>query len=362
MARLVPLHLNAYAELAHWLRDTLARLPEAKPPVWQNFLTHSNLDEGGARHAIAIDADPVLFVEEMPSAIYGKFDPKSKNVVRIASHLVTPLKATPGDASVLQRLEATVLHELVHWAWRERSEPEEMGDAFERVAYGSPSTLEPALLRTQIPRELGGLSKRYESRGSAAAIGRDNTGGWSYGTYQIASRTGTLRAFLDYLARTEPYRAFGTSLLLAGGEAAALRGDAQFVQTWKQLADDDDFSRAQHDFIQATHYEPYLRAVRAATAMALDLTNRSHALKDVAWSVSVQHGAGATGLLVRPWTALAPADRNDDYKLIQGIYADRMRVDVHFKNSTAQVRSSVLNRFEREREDALAMLASERIA
>lgn len=362
MARLLPLHMTAYVELASWLRDTLARLPETKPPVWQAFLTHSELDDGAARRATAIDAEPILFVEEMPGAIHGKFDPKSKNVVRIATHLVKPLKTAPGDADVLQRVESTVLHELVHWAWRDRREPREMGDAFEREAYGAHSTLEPALLRTQILRELGGLSKRYESRGSPAAIARDSTGGWSYGTYQIASKTGTLRAFLEYLGRTEPYRRFGTGLSLAGGEPAALRGDAQFVQTWKHFAEDEAFSRAQHDFIQASHFEPYVRNVRQQTAAALDIARRSHALKDVAWSVSVQHGAGATGLFVRPWTALLPTDRHDDYKLIQAIYADRMRVDVHFKKSTPQVRASVLRRFEQEREDALAILANEGIA
>jgi hypothetical protein len=49
-------------------------------------------------------------------------------------------------------------------------------------------------------QELGFLSERFEaSSAGSLAIGYDSTGGTSYGKYQIASKTGTMTAFLNFL-------------------------------------------------------------------------------------------------------------------------------------------------------------------
>ena len=52
---------------------------------------------------------------------------------------------------------------------------------------------------------MGRLSARFESGGDGiAAIGYDRTGGTSYGKYQIASRVGSMKSFLNFLDGEAP--------------------------------------------------------------------------------------------------------------------------------------------------------------
>ncbi len=359
MARLVPIQSQRYSGLSRWVRDDLATIPVTKPTVWTAFLQHASIPEPLARSAISPDQEPVLFVEAMPADINGKFDPRFPRSVYLAERLVLPLAGPVADAQHLHLVESTVLHELVHWAWRERREPREMGAAFEEAAYGNVRVLEPQLLSAQVPKNLGDLSRRYESRGLPAAIGYDTNGGWSFGLYQIASNTGAMGSYLRFLRRDGRFLPFAGALDAAGGESAARRGELNFQTTWKRLAEDAEFSRAQHDFIQSTHYDPFVRKVRDDTQGGLDVTKRSHALNDVAWSISVQHGSAATNLMTLPWSSLSSGERHNDRKLIERVYAERMRVDIYFKKSSAKVRAAVRARFEAELKDALAMLANE---
>lgn len=362
MARLVPLHRNAFKHLDNWLRTDLPSHVDPASTVWRAFLRHSKLSAEDAAAAIAPDRDPILFVEEMSTRLSGRFNPREPGKIAVARHLVDRHSADPADAAIKRHLEATVLHELVHWAWGSRGEAEssEKGQDFEREAYSGSAVVEPVAEQrfafSVAGSELGALSRRFEARGDPGAIGRDRTGGWSFGLYQIATLTGTLEAFLAFLGRRSEFAAFAEGLRRAGGAAAATRGDAVFQRAWKSMALDPDFATAQHDFIQATHYAPYAKAL---SEHGLDVFVRSATLRDVAWSVSVQHGAGATGLFLRPWRSLGAAN-GDDAKLINGVYDDRSRVDVHFARSTDAVRKSVLARFKVERADALAMLERER--
>ena len=198
---------------------------------------------------------------------------------------------------------------------------------------------------------LGRLSARFESNGRPEAIGFDSTGGFSYGAYQIATRTGTMAAFLAHLETKFP--TLLAALLAAGGEAAAKAGSEAFKQAWVGLARDARFGQAQHDFIRETHYQPFVRKLK--TELGLDAETRSAALRDVLWSVAVQHGAANT--IVQTALAGRPAGSLDDQALIQAIYAERGKVDVYFASSTPQVRAAVAQRFIDERAQALTMLA-----
>lgn len=62
-----------------------------------------------------------------------------------------------------------------------------------------------------------------------------------------------------------------------------------FAKAWKILASDSGFFEAQHSFIEATHYDPF--SERLKQQIGLDLAARSATLRDVAWSVAVQHGS-----------------------------------------------------------------------
>ena len=198
---------------------------------------------------------------------------------------------------------------------------------------------------------LGRLSARYESNGRPDAIGFDDKGGFSYGAYQIATRTDTVTSFLAYLRTHQP--AMHTALQAAGGAVAAKAGSEAFKKAWVGLARDASFGQAQHDFIRDTHYQPFVRKLKAE--LALDADARSPALRDVLWSVAVQHGAANT--IVKTALAGRAASSLDDKALIQVIYAERSKVEVYFASSSPQVQAAVAQRFVDERLQALTMLA-----
>jgi hypothetical protein len=358
MARLVPLHQAVYQKLRGWVAGGLQSIP-SNQKVWDAFLTCSGLAAAPHRARGALDptADPIVFVEEMGPGVNGYFNPLQSDTVRVARSVVQPVETT-SDPGALHLLESTVLHELVHWAWAVHGGGEpagrEMGEEFEAAAYGSASVNERRSLLQPGQAELGKLSRRFEAADNPGAIGFDRNGGWSYGLYQIASRVGTMETFLAFLGRTPAYQTHARRLKLAGGGAAARRGDAEFKRSWQELAVDPVFAEAQHRFVRATHYEPF---VARLASEGLDVRPRSVALNDVAWSVSVQHGPARTQIFSRPWRSLPPGERGDDAALIRAVYRERSRVEVYFASASAAERSAVLRRFDVERENALRMLA-----
>lgn len=197
---------------------------------------------------------------------------------------------------------------------------------------------------------LGKLSEQYESGGrGATAIGNDRTGGYSYGTYQIATKTGT---FANYMSYIQPrYTEIYNILSAAGGNAAATAGTAEFQSTWRGLGGNPYFAKSQHEFIQATHFDVLARRIRRETG--LDVCEHSNGLQDVVWSVAVQHGPGSNivSRAIRSVGATA-----SDADIINAVYDDRSRVDVHFAKSTTEVKASVKARFDRERKVALSMI------
>ena len=203
-----------------------------------------------------------------------------------------------------------------------------------------------------LPEGFGSLAARYESRGNPGAIGFDNTGGWSYGSAQIATRTGTMVRFLQYLELKHP----GASSILksAGGNEGATAGTEQFKQAWRNLAStDQQFNQTQKDFITDTHYIPLVEKVLRETGV--DISQRSRTLQEVVNSTAIQHGA-RTNIVTQAIQGAGGPGASDEI-IIQKIYDERPN---RFGSSTAQVQASVRRRFVSERQDALRMLESER--
>jgi hypothetical protein len=97
-----------------------------------------------------------------------------------------------------------------------------------------------------------------------------------------------------------------------------------------------------------------------------DVDQHSGALRDVAWSTSVQHGAG-NKIFHRALEKAAQENRLDqlgDREIIELVYQERGRVgadgvSVYFSRSSPKVQQSVRNRFKNEQQDALKALAAE---
>lgn len=203
---------------------------------------------------------------------------------------------------------------------------------------------------------LGSLSERYESGGKGpgtVSSGENDPGGVSYGTYQLATKTGTLKAFLE--KEGAPW---------LGKFGANQPGSKPFSDMWKAIAakQSDEFGRAQHAFIERTHYRPPVEDVLKKTG--LDLDKRCDAVRDVCWSVGVQHGRAAVILneAVRAAKASTPeTDPNFDRCLIEEIYLSRDRyVRGVARTLPAKQKATLIsiceNRYPDERARALAML------
>ncbi|MFE8704138.1 hypothetical protein ACFYKX_26580 [Cytobacillus sp. FJAT-54145] len=197
---------------------------------------------------------------------------------------------------------------------------------------------------------LGSLSKKYESGSNGPGTIANNSGDWggaSYGTYQIATNTGTMNSFLSYLKKANPnvYKA------LSGHKP----GSTGFNNAWSQLAKSDPkgFDSLQHGFIKQSHYDP--AAYRIKENLGLDVNKYSPAVQNVLWSTAVQHGsAGAT----RVFREAGIKPGMSDEEIIKRVYAERgaQNGSKYFSRSSQSIRQSVVNRFQREMQDALKML------
>jgi hypothetical protein len=204
---------------------------------------------------------------------------------------------------------------------------------------------------TPMGSELGKLSAKFESaKDGPGAIGYDSTGGTSYGTYQIASKTGTMNRFLAFLDKNNPNLA---NQLRSAGDPNTGSKKGPFPDVWKKIASEDPkgFDKLQHDFIQKTHYDP---AARGLMKLGFNINEQSDAMKDVLWSTSVQHGSdGAVKIFSKAIKELGVSASPE--KLISRIYQER---GTKFASSTEAVQKSVLNRFSEESKMALASFKS----
>ena len=87
--------------------------------------------------------------------------------------------------------------------------------------------------------KLGTLSGLSESGNDPAAIGKDNAGGPSYGAYPIATYTGTMNKYLNFIKNNPQYKKFYDALERAGGNKAATLQDPIFINEWKDLSQSD---------------------------------------------------------------------------------------------------------------------------
>jgi LysM repeat protein len=212
-------------------------------------------------------------------------------------------------------------------------------------------------LGAAIAEALGTLSAKYETGGrgpGTVSTGAGDPGGVSYGSYQMATRMGTVTRFV-----TET----GFPWLTDFKNLTA--GSAEFTACWKRIATSqtDAFQQCQHQFIKKTHYD--LLAAKILSDDGLDVNTRSRTLQDVVWSTAVQHG-GATPIVHRALAnvSVARTDPSFDEQLIRAIYAERGRRKpdgnlAYFSKSSPSVQTGVANRFKNELQDALAMLAKE---
>ena len=211
--------------------------------------------------------------------------------------------------------------------------------------------------------QIGSLAARFESGNDGiSAIGYDRHGGTSYGKFQLSSRAGSVKGFINFLKTEEPEWA---SRLETAGAANTGSKRGRMPEVWQQLADEAParFEDLQDRFIHNSHFVPAMEAVNQKTGMAFD--DMPPAFKEVLFSTAVQHGpSGAARIVSRAMDGVDQNKLDPDKStpevlkktgetLIRRIYA--LRSD-QFGSSTASVQSAVKSRLKEEMGLAISMM------
>ena len=211
--------------------------------------------------------------------------------------------------------------------------------------------------QTRHEYKLGTLSGEAESnqgRNMFNNCNADKTGGCSYGTYQIETKKGTMKDYLNYLQRTPNYQDFYSSLQEAGGYEGALSGTDVFKGKWQELSNDTKFLNSQHDFIIESKLNPAIKMLK--DIKGLDFDKRSPVVKDVLFSTATQHGQGGASDVFHNALGYDVSNLSDE-DIINKIYNERGKVDKYFEKSSVATQHVLKNtRFPKENVRALELL------
>lgn len=192
---------------------------------------------------------------------------------------------------------------------------------------------------------IGSVAEKYETGGrGSGTIGYDTTGGTSYGKYQIASKVGSMDAYIKHLAETNPAAA---EQLKAAGPSDTGSTSGKFADTWKQLSASGALGNTESSFIKKQAYDPAMAGIKNKGLQ--DMIGGDKGLQEMLFSTATQHGAGgASGIMNK---VFKEGMTKED--LVKATYAER---GTRFGSSTPEVQKGVQNRFGREQQDILALM------
>ena len=199
----------------------------------------------------------------------------------------------------------------------------------------------------------GTVSREFESSNNPVAIGHDIKGGYSYGDYQIATNNGTFDDFMKYLKKNPNYDDYYEYLQEAGGSEAAKIKERKFELAWHNIANDDRFRQAQHNFMVDKKYKPVIRLTR--DIKGLDLDSRHPVVKEVIFSTAVQHGEGGAADILHEAFG-KDASSISDKDMIKQIYHIRALTNKKFKSSPPAMQKGIIKRFQREADKILKQM------
>jgi hypothetical protein len=211
----------------------------------------------------------------------------------------------------------------------------------------------------KLMQEIGLKSRMKESDDDSTRIGQDSTGGYSYGAYQISTRSagnpsgyGTMPKFMDSLKNTNPeaYK----KLMDAGGLVGAKSGTEKFKGAWKEVAKNDSFRAAENDFFYREYYVPAMKILKEFDSNS---EKRGVEVQQAVLGQQVQFGNKSNSAFFKGLTGEQNIGNLSDREFINALYERKVRtVDLYFKSSTQVVRDSVRKRFEDEWKEFLGSM------
>ncbi|MDR3563498.1 MAG: hypothetical protein P4N59_18975 [Negativicutes bacterium] len=183
----------------------------------------------------------------------------------------------------------------------------------------------------------------------------NDSGGWSYGLYQLASAPRSVQAFITALQQPSwpEGNGYGAKLAAAGDPNC----DQTFVNTWQQIAADDPsgFGKLQDDYVANQYYVP--AATILESSYGFDISGHSLPLKQVLFANAVQHGPkyGAEAFQDGADSIGQQLNALQDADIIAALYNNKIN-DPYWSNGAQANRPGLIARWANERDMALALL------
>jgi len=133
------------------------------------------------------------------------------------------------------------------------------------------------------------IAKKYESSGDCGTVstGYGDLGGISYGSYQLASNTGSVDSFLEFVQKYSDKSLANYGNILSQYDI----NSEEFIDKWKEFAyvDPYGFSELQDAYAMEKYYNP---ACEDLADNYYDVGDKSDAMKACVLSRSIQYGSG----------------------------------------------------------------------
>jgi len=211
---------------------------------------------------------------------------------------------------------------------------------------------------------LGQTSEKFESGGRGPGIINDyngasseDYGGASYGSYQLASYLPSIlpNGKARPKSKNSPVLNYISNSKFSDRFQDLEPATPAFDSKWKEIASNEAsaFKKDQHDYIQKVYYDVM---VANLIRNELDLRNFGPAVQDLIWSTSVQLGPNRTDVFTVPLKDKAELTDKDIVELVSNYKIKN--VDNLFKSSSQEIRNSVRNRYEEEKNSLLGLITA----
>jgi peptidoglycan hydrolase-like protein with peptidoglycan-binding domain len=171
------------------------------------------------------------------------------------------------------------------------------------------------------------------------SLGKGDPGGASYGTYQLASKPGTVREYLKQSRFGHHFKGLTPAT-------------SEFNDRWKKVArEEPEFGADQHDFIRRSHVD---KITSLLSKRALDMSGRGPAVQDMIWSTAVQYRGNAPRIINRGLREAFGEGYDlaalSDVEIVGAVQDSKLlHVNTDFKSSEPPTRLGVETRIPMER-------------